>query len=198
MKVEWNQLLYTGMALFTRKGIRAVSIAAITRSCGLTEHDFYEHFESKEKLVNMIIADWIDKSGRYLLLNQHISSHAIIEMKHFLKGIEKMVQTVQPIFLADLSNHYTDSWKKLATFKEEAVESFLLLNLRRGIAEEVYRPDIDTWLIAKIYITQLQIILEEIWLQGIDVDRVCREMNRIFLQGLVSVKGMKLLYGKQG
>ncbi|MEC5146120.1 TetR/AcrR family transcriptional regulator [Chitinophaga sp. 212800010-3] len=193
MKEEWKQLLQTGAVLFARHGVTAISTEDISQCCGLTKRRFYEHFESKENLLNCIVTTWTEKMERYLLLNRQISANAIDELQNFLQATDKVVSATNSSFLLDLRKRYTPTWKTLLRFREETLGAYLQINISRGIKEEIYRSNADKAIVVQLYLTQLQLLLEELCVEGVPTKRVSREMNICFLQGLVNIKGMKLL-----
>lgn len=197
MKEEWQQLLDSSIYLFARKGIRATSTDEITRYCGLHKRCFYEHFDSKESLVARIIRDWLEKTERYLSFNRHISSNAVIEMSQFFRVAERVVLAVQPVFFRDLRVLYPDIWVTVIRFREETLAAFLQQNIRRGIHEDIYRRNLNTTLLEQLYFTPLQLVMDDRLPPGCPVYSSCRELNTIYLHGLVNLKGMKIIYEKQ-
>ncbi|RBL89091.1 TetR/AcrR family transcriptional regulator [Chitinophaga flava] len=196
MKEEWHQLVHGSIILFTHKGIRATSVDEITRFCQLPTQSFYEHFDSKEKLVCHIITKWLEKTERYLSFNRHLSPNAITEISNFFRAAEKMVEIIQPIFFIDICNHYSNIWEKLEQLREETIASFIRLNVCRGLQEGLYRRNLDQSLMEKIYFTPMQIVTEHRHIERCLVNRIYHEMNTIFLHGLVNLRGMKLIYEK--
>ncbi|QJB39420.1 TetR/AcrR family transcriptional regulator [Chitinophaga oryzae] len=197
MKEEWHQLLDSSISLFARKGIRATSTDEIARDCGLHKRCFYEHFNSKESLVARIIHTWLEKTERYLSFNRHISSSAVIEMSNFFRVSERVVQTTQPVFFRDLQELYPAIWDSVVQFREGPLAVFLRQNIQRGQKEDVYRRNLDLVLLEKLYFTPLQLVMEDRIPPDCPISSACRELNIIYLHGLVNLKGMKLIYEKQ-
>jgi len=196
MKKECQKIATTVIPLFTQKGMRSISVEEIARNCGISKRTFYEYFKSKEELVGYIVEDWIKKSARYLSLNRHISSNAISEMNNFFLSMEKVIQTIPPLFFLELRRYYVDIWKVLEHFKEEHLMPFLILNIERGKSENIYRSNIDLYLIGQLYFSLLEGMLENLWRKGIAIEKAYREMNFFLLHGFVNLKGMKLIYEK--
>lgn len=197
MKEEWHQLLDSGTTLFARKGIRATSTDEIARHCGLHKRCFYEHFNSKESLIARIISTWLEKTDRYLSFNRHISSNAIIEMSNFFRIAERVILTIQPVFFRDLRDLYPSIWASVMQFRECQLAVFLKLNIQRGQEEDIYRRNLDQALLEKLYFTPLELVMEDRIPPECPIHSACRELNIIYLHGLVNLKGMKLIYEKQ-
>ncbi|SKD09243.1 transcriptional regulator, TetR family [Chitinophaga ginsengisegetis] len=193
MKKEKEKIMATASALFCHSGIRSITVEDIMKNCSMSKRTFYEYFNSKDQLVEFIIEQWTAKSVRYLSLNRYVSVNAISEMSNFFRITENILRRIKPIFFHELRKYYAGSWKKLDQFRDDALIPFLVQNIDRGHKEEIYRSNIDRDLIGEIHFTCLQIILEDIWMPGVNPERVYREMNMIFLHGLVNIKGMKLM-----
>ncbi len=58
--VTRGKLLQAGVRLFSRMGIEGVTIAEITEEAGVGFGSFYNHFESKQSLVDALIASYVD------------------------------------------------------------------------------------------------------------------------------------------
>ncbi|MEZ2443274.1 TetR/AcrR family transcriptional regulator [Chitinophaga sp. RCC_12] len=195
MKKEKEKIVGTASVLFCRSGIRSITVEDIMKNCSMSKRTFYEYFHSKDQLVDCIIEQWTAKSTRYLSLNRYVSVNAISEMSSFFRITENMLRHIKPIFFYELKKYHTGSWKKLDQCRNDALIPFLVGNIDRGQQEEIYRSNIDRRLIGEIHFTFLQIILEDLWMRDIDPERAYREMNMIFLHGLVNIKGMKLING---
>ncbi|WP_160717380.1 TetR/AcrR family transcriptional regulator [Chitinophaga solisilvae] len=193
MKHEYHHFFHTAAALFLQKGIRAVSIDEIAQNCRFSTTVFFEHFDSKEKLVALMVAEWVEKADRYLSLNRHMAANAIAELKQLLCAAEKIVETTSTLFLRDLKHYYPASWMRLEVFKEESFSACLLQNLHRGQQEDLYRSNIDRSVITAVYMAQLRFMTEERFTPRNDFHQVYGEVNRLFLYGLANRKGRRVL-----
>lgn len=198
MKKEMEKVITTASALFSHSGIRSITVDDIMRNCSMSKRTFYEHFNSKEDLMNQILAQWTTKSARYLSMNRYISVNAISEMTNFFCTTEKLLRRIRPIFFHELKKYHAGSWQMLDQFSTDSLVPFVLQNIDRGQKEAIYRNNINKALVVEIYFSSLQMVLEEPRMQGADLESIYHEMNILFLHGLVNVKGMKLMDEKTG
>lgn len=196
MKKEQKQILAAAVALFAHKGIKGVSVDEIVRSCNLSKRNFYVYFDGKESLVHTIICHWIEKSEKYLSLNSYVASNAISELTNFFQSMESIAHHIRPLFFQELRKYYTPSWEYLESFREASLVPFLVLNINRGLTEEIYRHNTNSLLAAKIYFAHLEMVLDEGCMPAVTPDKVLHEINTFLLHGLVNLRGMKLIYEK--
>ena len=50
-----QKIFFTSIYLFSKNGINGVSIRDITKSVGIKESSFYNHYINKEELINSVI-----------------------------------------------------------------------------------------------------------------------------------------------
>jgi len=58
-------LIDGGRRVMARKGVDAATVLEIVREAGVSQHSFYNHFESKEELANAIAADFFQSDAAY-------------------------------------------------------------------------------------------------------------------------------------
>jgi AcrR family transcriptional regulator len=66
--------------VFARKGFLAAKISDITAAAGRASGSFYNHFPSKEALLEALLEDWIAEAGAEL--NGHGEEHDLAEREH--------------------------------------------------------------------------------------------------------------------
>jgi hypothetical protein len=80
-------------------------------------------------------------------------------------------------------------------FRHQHMHDYFYENLARGIKEGVYRSDINIPVIVELHILQTKIALESASLRfkGCDAGVVHEQFIRMFLFGIASLKGHKLI-----
>jgi AcrR family transcriptional regulator len=58
-------LLDGGRRVMAAKGVEGATVLEIVREAGVSQPSFYNHFQSKEKLVNAIVADFFQSDAAY-------------------------------------------------------------------------------------------------------------------------------------
>ena len=192
MKDKANNIMEKATTLFIQNGLHPVSMDEIALYSGISKKTLYENFQSKEMLVNTIVQQITSNTSKYIRVGTDISPNAITEMVNFSSYILDLPEILTPAFFRDLKKYYPEAHLQLRLFRINSVQPFIQRCLQRGIAEEVFRPDIDKTNVAWLYCWQLQNVLEgDTFLP--DLKKVISGINDLFLHSILNSKGLKLL-----
>jgi AcrR family transcriptional regulator len=198
MKLTRDQLRLIG-TLFRQYGIRSVTMDDISKSLGISKKTLYEAFPSKEELLNYIIEEWIkimqDSTCEEMALKQ--SANAIDEIVTILKHLSTSMHNINPIFFWELEKYYPEQAKKLNEFREKYISEKIRKNLEKGIAEKLYRSDINIDIVVMIY-KQLvrsfpQLLQEDNLKDKFGVIIIMKEIYYYHLNAIVNEEGRKYL-----
>ena len=198
MKLTRDQLRLIG-TLFRQYGIRSVTMDDISKSLGISKKTLYEAFPSKEELLNYIIEEWIkimqDSTCEEKALKQ--SANAIDEIVTILKHLSTSMHNINPIFFWDLEKYYPEQAKKINEFREKYISEKIRKNLEKGIAEKLYRSDINIDIVVMIY-KQLvrsfpQLLQEDNLKDKFGVIIIMKEIYYYHLNAIVNEEGRKYL-----
>ncbi|WP_343670310.1 TetR/AcrR family transcriptional regulator [Chitinophaga sp.] len=182
MKKEMMRIMTTATRIFAIQGLQATTIDNISRHCQIKKREFYTYFESKEALIREIIAEWISKNGKHLRMVPSLSFNAVIELQTYFRFVEETLATLTPAMVAELQTYYTGQWLKLSYFMDTEVFPFVVRNIERGLSENVYKPETDKLLLARLYYHQVRAVYHD--------KSLLHEMHCIFINGIVNSKGM--------
>jgi len=139
--------------LYFKKGIRAVTMDTVAAEFGISKKTLYQYFTDKEDLVNQVIEFYIEESGKtfkelddtnaidsILLIRKHVA----FIFKFYNNSIEK-----------DLKKYYPGLYKKINEVKRERIFTSTIDNLKLGMTQDLYRTDLDPYLIAKLQVGRM-------------------------------------------
>ena len=192
MKDKTNHIIEKATKLFMQNGLHSVSMDNIASYAGISKKTLYENFAGKEILVNTIVEKIISKTNKYLFLCPDISPNAIIEIENFSSYIRSVLEILTPAFVRDLKKYYPDAYMQLGVFRDNSIIPYLERCLQRGIAEEIFRPDIDKANVGWFYCWQIQSALGGDTSQT-DINKIIKNANNFFLHGILNSKGLKLV-----
>ena len=192
MKDKTNDIVEKATAVYKRKGLRSVSMDDICSYCGISKKTLYVNFQSKEMLVKTIVQKIILKTGKYIRLCPDISPNAIKEIENFSEYILSGLEILTPVFIRDLKKYYTEVYMQLIVFRDHSIIPYLERCIKRGIKEEIFRPDMDKKNAGGLYCRQIQNVLEGDASYA-DVNQIIKNTNDLFIHGILSSKGLKML-----
>jgi len=180
-----NSIVEKALELFIRYGINAVSTEDISLHSGISKRTLYTHFKSKALLIQDVIlyhTELIRSQSDRIHLAHTSAVEEFVALWNYASGV---VLASNPNFLRDLSRHYPVSWLVLTQFKSAYRKDFLVTNLQRGIAQQVYLADIDVEVISLLWLKVMGLNFEEI--------KSGSELRTHFLRGLVTEKGTEII-----
>lgn len=103
-----EQLLQKAAALFTEKGARGTTTAAIAAHCGISEPVLYSHFETKDALFREVVKRNVE--GRVCMLDRQF---ALISSDTLLQCVERMAEITVGIYVSDEANGLLTAWAQM-------------------------------------------------------------------------------------
>ncbi len=181
--------------LFKRYGIRSVTMDDIASQCGISKKTLYQQYEDKHNLVLSIVDEMVHRSETRCVSFIDSSQNAIHEIFQSLAMLQEMFSGVNPSLLFDLSKYHAPAFRRIDDHKHRFLHGTILKNLRRGIEEGIYRPELNVEIIALLHLHNISMIFEEDLLPRMkfSVLEMQLEVMVHFLYGIATPKGVKLI-----
>ncbi len=180
--------------LFMKYGVRSISMDDIARHLSVSKKTLYQHFADKEDIVTMACKSHMDRNIKEFEAIQNNSKDAIEELANISTCLKRNMEDMNPSLLFDLQKYHPRAWGVWVKHKNEFIRSSVVRNIRQGVEEGHFRPEIKAEIIAAMRLELIQI--------GFDEDVFPREKFRLaevqmeifdhFVHGLVTEKGKKL------
>jgi AcrR family transcriptional regulator len=180
---------------FRQFGFKAVTMDDIARHSGVSKKTLYELFTDKDELVLESIRHMLHENQCHTDEVFRTSKHAVEQIVHILVQMEKMVRGMNPVCYVDLQRHYPEAYKYLNTHKETYLYQCISENLRQGIDEGLYRPDINIPVISRFRMESALIVFQyNLFPQDTyDIVEVNKQIFAHYMYGIASLKGHKLI-----
>jgi AcrR family transcriptional regulator len=126
------------------------------------------------------------------------SANAIDELLDISNHVSLKLQSIHPSLHFDLEKYYPQAWNKMQEHHAGYVLKSIESNINRGIKEGLYRKDIVADIIARIYISKIDIVFNsEVFPPNkYNFLEVYKETLYYHLQGITSDKGKEYLKKK--
>jgi TetR/AcrR family transcriptional regulator, cholesterol catabolism regulator len=181
--------------LFRRYGIKSVTMDEIAGQLGVSKKTIYHSFSDKNELVDEVIVDML-KYNKECCQNYRIHSHnAIHEVFLAMDMLQVIFDNMNPSILFDIERNYPATYKKFKEFKYKFLFEVVKENLERGIHEELYRPEINIDVVAKVRLETMMLPFDEQLFPKNKFSMVTlhQQIIEYFLFGIASLKGYKLI-----
>jgi AcrR family transcriptional regulator len=190
-----ERILNKAADLFMRYGIRSITMDEIAAQLGISKKTIYQFFTDKDDMVTAVIDQEIEKNEKDCLQFRDQSENAVHQIFIALEGLEEMLKSTNPLMLYDLEKHHPRSYKKLKEYKYQFLYQIFMDNLQWGIAEGLYRADIQLDIVAKSRIeTAFLIFNQDLFPHSrYKVSDLNYELSMLFIHGIVSATGKGLI-----
>lgn len=180
--------------LFMRYGVRSISMDDIARHLSVSKKTLYQHFADKEDIVTVACQAHLDRSEEEFEKIKKSSRNAIEELVQLSVWMKCNVQEMNPSLLFDLQKYHPKAWKVWLHHRNQFIRTAVARNLRQGIDEGYFRPELDPEVIASVRMEMLQLAFnEEIFpREKFRMPHVQMQIFDHFVFGLLTDKGRKL------
>jgi TetR/AcrR family transcriptional regulator, cholesterol catabolism regulator len=190
-----ERILGKATDLFMRYGIRSITMDEIATQLGISKKTIYQFFTDKDDMVQAVIDREIKKNELDCEEYREQAADAIHQVFLSLEGLEEMLKYTNPLMLYDLEKHHPRSYKKLKEYKYNFLYRIIMDNLQWGMTEKLYRNDINFDIVTKHRIESAFLVFNTDLFphSRYKISEVNYELSMLFLHGIVSAEGKKLI-----
>ena len=180
--------------LFMKYGLKSVSMDDISRKLGISKKTLYQCVENKRDLIKEVFQKHIEEEEAAISEIVAKSKDAVDEMIEIARFVTALLREISPTTLYDMQKYYGDIWGMMEALHQDHIYSVIKTNLDRGISEGLYRKDLNTDIIAKLYVGKTLLIVDEdvFPLKDYNKEKLYVEYVHYHLHGIALPKGLKL------
>ena len=176
-------------------GVKHVTMDDLANHLGISKKTIYQYFKDKDALVSSVVE--FELANHALICNQSMQAadNAVHEIFLLMAVIQEMFNRMNPLALFEIEKYYPDAFEKIKNHKEEFIFSMIRTNLEKGIAEGLYRKDVDVNILSK-YRLETSLIPFNIQVfhpNKFDMLKVNLQIIEHFVYGVATFEGHKLM-----
>ncbi|WP_244535842.1 TetR/AcrR family transcriptional regulator [Hymenobacter psychrotolerans] len=190
-----NRILLAATELFTRNGIRSVSMDDIATHLSMSKKTLYKWFDNKDQIVEGVMRQHLNQTQGECEVLIGKAPSAIGEWFGMLDWIRSQFAGIHPSIFHDLKKYYPASWQLWLEHKNHYILAQIITNLRRGMSEGLYRADLDVEVLARLRLSQIELAFNENVFppQTFDPQRVIVTAQEHFMLGVATLEGHRLI-----
>ncbi len=195
MMTTKDRIIQYAGTLFLRNGIKSVSMDDIAAGLAVSKKTLYKSFANKDEIVLGVMTQHLNKvQGECAGMAGH-SANAVEELLDISRWAEQQFSGIHPSIFYDLKKYHPAAWALFAAHKNTFILDQITQNLRRGMAEKLFRPDLDVAVLARLSLAQIELAfdLELYPAAQFGPVRVNRVFDEHFLLGVATLKGHRLI-----
>ena len=192
-----DEILKIAIARMQRVGIRSVSVDDICHEMGMSKKTFYVYFASKDDLVQAILREHEQKVAHGLnnALSKRSVTQVIVEWAKIAKSTQKKDSKTPPM-MCDLEKYYPQLFAVHKKVMRQTTEKILVQFLEKGIAEGIFRTEIEVDVVAMMFL-DMQYRLLDLMAGGQmskeELYRIGRQRMDIMMRGILTQEGFETL-----
>ncbi len=180
--------------LFMKYGLKSVSMDDISRSLGISKKTLYQAVENKRDLIKEVFQKHIKEEEAAIGEIVATSKDAVDEIMGIARYVTALLREISPTTLYDMQKYYGDIWGMMEALHQVHIYETIKKNLDRGVAEGLYRKNLNADIIAKLYVGKTMLIVDEdvFPLKDYNKEKLYLEYVYYHLHGIALPKGLKL------
>lgn len=196
-----TRIALKALELFIMYGIRRVSMDEIAVALGMSKKTIYNYFKDKDGLVTEVVQSVLNKNHTECEADKKNAKNAIHEAFMAIDQTTILFSRMNPLIMYDLKKYHPSAYKVFVDYKGKFLYGVLLANLESGIADGLFREDMNVGLVARYRLeTLLLAFAPEIYMHAdTGLAKTHEELFYLFLYGISTPKGYQLInkYRKQ-
>ena len=192
------QILDKAFELFTKFGIKSVSMDDLSAELGISKKTLYQTICNKNELIEKIFTAQIKKEKEILEKTTSQSTDAIEELLMVARRKIDILKKLSQSTIFDLKKYHKNTWLSIESLHQKYMLEILIKNLKKGIAQGLYREHINPEIVARIYLGQSLAVMDgRLFPRNFpNFSQVPIQALECHLRGIVSEMGLELFTQK--
>lgn len=168
----------------------------IAKHLGMSKKTIYQHFSDKDELVNILITEKIGTQDCVVKAGSTNAENAVHEIFFAINNINELLSNMNPKLFYDLQKYHPKAWLIFKNFKGNTLMKAITNNLERGVAEGLYRSELNVDIITQMRLEQIDLLFSQhdnYTMNKYSLAQVMVEITRHFLHGVCNEKGKELI-----
>jgi AcrR family transcriptional regulator len=188
-----RKILSGALKLYAHYGIKSLTMDDVARELGISKKTLYQYVADKEDLVNQAFSMHLENAETKCRDIFKEVSNPIEEMLVICGWQCENVGKINPAAFFDLKKYHPDSYNEFRQFKQRVILPTIIANLKRGIADEIYRSDLDLEAVTQIYLHLIDFTANPEITGFPNIAKVIDQIIQYHLNAITTIKGRKLL-----
>lgn len=176
-----------------RYGIRRVSMDDVAKEAGVSKKTLYSYFNDKKELVFETLNRHFNAEQKKWTVTFEQIENPVAQILELSDYVLQQLKTTNPVMVQDLRKFFPRSWELFRKYRQEYVMGFMIANLNKGQALELYRKNLQPEIISRVYVNSISLAIEH---DALSADKpmlseTISEIIRYHLYGICTPKGIQ-------
>ncbi len=200
MNEELKNILGKVGNLYTRYGIKSITMDDVARELGISKKTLYQYVNDKADLVEKYFYYEFEKVGEVFSQIKKKSKNAIEQLMEVYRLYMSMLKNYSHTTEYDLKKYYPELSSGIHEMKRESMYKAILDNMIWGKKEGLFRKDLDEEIIAKIMVARFECLPESPLFDASEYtsSHFILQVFLYHIYGIASEKGLEVLKTNRG
>jgi AcrR family transcriptional regulator len=193
MDQKYQDILDGAIQMFGRIGIRSVSMDDIAQELKISKKTIYVYFKNKEELIAAMLKHKLQCDlDNYRIQSSNDNANAIDVLLNVSESVCKNTKETNHSQVFELKKYYPEQFCEFWASKRESILQRIKENINQGIAQNLFREDLDVALIANLYVRRLEDFstAKEDLLQDYTFEQIFKTMFENHIRGISNANGI--------
>lgn len=189
-----GKILKSAESLFSKYGIRSISMDDIARHLSVSKKTLYQHFADKDELVTRVTETHMAQSKKMYEDIRKQSENSIDELYKIGMQVRRHIEEQNPSLLFDIQKFHAKAWGVWVEHKNNYIYTSVVRNIKQGIRDGLIRPEVNAEIFAQLRLATIEVCCDEKYFphEKFNLAEVQSQVFDQFVYGLCTEKGKKL------
>jgi AcrR family transcriptional regulator len=178
-----------------RYGIKSVTMDDVCRELGISKKTLYQFVEDKADLITKVLDHDIREEEKSInaILGNNLT--ALEELHRIQSMVTQKVRNMHSSIIYDLRKYYPEALNRVMQHRNDFVVGCIEQNIRKGQKEGVFRTDIHPAVIARIYSSRIEVVIDSSLFADLNLStaEIYVEAVHYHIRGIATEKGLRYL-----
>jgi AcrR family transcriptional regulator len=181
--------------LFSRYGLKSVTMDDISRHVGMSKKTIYQNFEDKNQIIYAVFQSEMAKQQSSFIEFAETAKDPVHEMVMMMQFMEKTFRRFNPNLFYDMQKHYPEVWKMFREFKVTCALESIMANLQKGKDLGLYRKSVNSKILGIMRLAEVECAMDPTIFSPDEftIHEVQVQMLEHFLHGICTLRGHRLV-----
>ena len=190
-----HEILMTAMEMFGKYGLKPVTMDDLAGELNISKKTLYKYVKNKQDLVQQTVKEVFTHISQHMHEVKATSEDAIDELFKLDEVVCSTVENYNHSLQFQLKRYYPEIHGWLEGKRKDMVLGLIGRNIKNGVREGLYRPDLNQEIITLLYYSRMVVLIgEEIEpFKNYDTKEVMREILVYHIRGMATAQGLEKL-----
>lgn len=185
----------TATRLFLERGFKSITMDDLANEIGMSKKTIYSEYGNKTELIEDCVMNKFCDLSEGIDLIIAMGKNAIEELFEIKKYVLSHLNDEKTSPQFQLMKYYPKIYRTIRTMHFNKMHKCVLSNVERGIQQELYRENLDTEFIARIYYSGINSIKDQTIfpIERFPISKLMDSFLEYHLRGIITPKGKNIL-----